>query len=135
MIAKLLLTFALLGTWVYVLTQSGISRLIRMPLYFVIVAGIYFVWLPEQATSLANKLGIGRGADLIFYTWNIISFGVLINVHLKLRRNLNLVTQLARHIAMVQPYSGPSDSPSCMTAEGNGSGVAAEKVCQPEPRE
>lgn len=107
MIAKVLLTVALSGAWLYVLIQSGILKLVRLALYCVIAGGIYFVWFPDQASAVANVLGIGRGADLIFYTWIILSFGVLINVHLKLRRNLNLLTQLARHLAIAHPYIAP----------------------------
>ena len=34
-------------------------------------AGLYFVWLPEHATWLAELVGIGRGVDLILYVWFI----------------------------------------------------------------
>lgn len=100
MIAQILFTLALGGAWTYVMVQNRISGLIRLALYAVITAGLFFVWVPQQATHLANMLGIGRGADLIYYTWIIISLAVFINVHLKLRQSMTLVTELARHIAI-----------------------------------
>jgi len=65
------------------------------------------LWFPEDATYLANRIGIGRGADLVFYTWIMFSLGVLINVHIKMRKNVALLTELARHMAIENPYSIP----------------------------
>ncbi len=102
MIAQLLFTLALCGAWIYVMVQTRLSGLVRLAFYAVISAGIFFVWVPQEATRLANLLGIGRGADLVYYIWIIISLAVFINVHLKLRQTLTLVTQLARHIAITE---------------------------------
>jgi hypothetical protein len=56
-------------------------------------------------------VGIGRGVDLILYTWVVISLIMLLNLHLKLRSQLELITLLARKIAIadalraVRPHS------------------------------
>ena len=63
-------------------------------------AGLYFVWFPSHSTQLAELVGIGRGVDLILYIWVCISLIVLLNLHLKLRRQMELVTLLARQLAM-----------------------------------
>jgi len=63
-------------------------------------AGIYFVWVPEHSTQLAELVGIGRGVDLILYIWVCISLIVLLNLHLKLRTQTELITTLARKIAI-----------------------------------
>lgn len=102
MTAQILFTLALCGAWTYVMVQTRLYGPIRFAFYAVITAGTFFVWVPQEATRLANLLGIGRGADLIYYTWIIISLAVFINVHLKLRQTLGLVTQLARHIAITE---------------------------------
>ena len=67
----------------------------------VAAAGIYFVWEPEHSTQLAELVGIGRGVDLILYIWVCISMIVLLNLHLKLRTQTELITTLARKIAIV----------------------------------
>ncbi|XYJ11327.1 DUF2304 family protein [Telluria sp. B2] len=100
MIAQFLFTLALGGAWLYVHGQTRLSGAVRLALYGVIFAGMFFVWLPDESTHIANILGIGRGADMIYYIWMIISLAVVINIHLKLRQNLNLVTELARSIAI-----------------------------------
>ena len=102
MIAQILFTLALGGAWLYVHGQTRLSGAVRLALYAVIFAGLFFVWRPDESTHIANTLGIGRGADMIYYIWMIISLAVVINVHLKLRQNLNLVTELARSIAIAE---------------------------------
>jgi hypothetical protein len=49
---------------------------------------------------LAELAGIGRGVDLIIYTWVVISLLVVLNLHLKLRAQMELITALAREIAI-----------------------------------
>jgi small membrane protein len=44
-----------------------------------VVTGIFFVLYPEMANQLAHFLGIGRGADLIFYL-AMLGFGYLVMV-------------------------------------------------------
>jgi hypothetical protein len=64
------------------------------------LAGLYFVWVPDDSTRLAEFVGIGRGVDLILYTWVGISLIVILNLHLKLRIQLEMITLLARSIAL-----------------------------------
>lgn len=63
-------------------------------------AGLYLVWFPDDANALAHQVGIGRGADLVFYCWTLLSFVLLLNVHLRLREQGRLLTELARKIAI-----------------------------------
>ncbi len=44
-----------------------------------LVTGIFFVLYPEVTNQLAHFLGIGRGADLIFYL-AIMCFGYMVLV-------------------------------------------------------
>jgi hypothetical protein len=44
-----------------------------------LVAGIFLVLYPETTNRLAHYLGIGRGADLIFYM-AVVGFGYLVLV-------------------------------------------------------
>lgn len=105
MIAKICLTTFLGIGLLYVRTQADTSRLIRYTLYLIVASGMYFVWHPNHSTIIANFLGIGRGADLIFYTWMMFSAGVLLNIHLKLRKTLKEFTNLTRYIALMNPVA------------------------------
>jgi hypothetical protein len=112
MIAQSLLTIALVGSLIYILGQKRLLGTIRLSLYIVICAGIFFVWSPDQSTAIANHLGVGRGVDLIYYIWIVLSLAVFINIHLKLRENTTLVTQLVRQIAIAQAQRELADGGS-----------------------
>jgi hypothetical protein len=57
--------------------------------------------MPEHSTQLAELVGIGRGV----YVWVCISLVVLLNLHLKLRTQTELITTLARKIAITDAQS------------------------------
>lgn len=76
------------------------SQLIALIVTFTACAALWLVWFPRHATLLANWVGIGRGVDLILYFWVAISFNILLNLHLKLREQLELITKLTRQIAL-----------------------------------
>jgi hypothetical protein len=69
------------------------------------LVGLYFVWIPSHTTRVAEFIGIGRGADLIMYLWICISLIVLLNLHLKLRLQHEVITALARAIALANAES------------------------------
>ena len=97
MIAQLLLTAFLALVLVYAWSAHRTVPIIGLLASGAALAGLYFVWVPEHATALAAFVGIGRGSDLILYTWVVIS---LLNLHLKLRRQLDMITRLARAVAI-----------------------------------
>jgi hypothetical protein len=77
------------------------------------VGGLYFVWVPSHATRLAEIVGIGRGVDLNFYIWIVISLLLLLNLHLKLRAHMELITVLARELAIANARSHAESSTMC----------------------
>jgi hypothetical protein len=100
MIAQIVLSALLAGILLYAWTEYRRSPAVALLTVFVASAGIYFVWVPEHSTQLAELVGIGRGVDLILYIWVCISLIVLLNLHLKLRTQMELITTLARRIAI-----------------------------------
>ena len=108
MIAQFILTILLAGILLYAWTEYRRSPVVALLTLFVATAGLYFVWLPDHSTQLAELVGIGRGVDLILYTWVCISLIVLLNLHLKLRTQMELITTLARKVALADA-SQPSE--------------------------
>jgi len=100
MIAQFILSILLAGVLVYAWSEYARSPAIAVPAVFVTMAGLYFVWMPEHSTQLAELVGIGRGVDLILYIWVCLSLIVVLNLHLKLRTQMELITVLARKIAL-----------------------------------
>jgi hypothetical protein len=81
--------------------------------------GGYLVWTPEDATAIAHLIGIGRGTDLILYVWVLISLTILLVLYLKTREHFQIITVLARTMALAEARSdsaedtgpGPKDLP------------------------
>jgi hypothetical protein len=103
MIAQFILSMLLAGIVVYAWSEYARSPAVAVVTLLVASAGLYFVWMPEHSTQLAEAVGIGRGVDLILYIWVCLSLIVLVNLHLKLRTQMELITALARKIALAEP--------------------------------
>jgi hypothetical protein len=108
MIAQVIFTLALLTVVLIALAQLAQLPLIGGASICVALFGIYLVWMPEEATHIARFVGVGRGADLIMYVWILISFSVWLLIYLSMREQLQLITSLARNIALKDSFSGPT---------------------------
>jgi hypothetical protein len=95
MIAQALLSLLLAGVLLYAWVEYRRSPVVAVLAVAVSVVGLYFVWVPEHTTRIAEFVGIGRGADLVLYLWLCISLVVLLNLHLKLRTQQESITRLA----------------------------------------
>lgn len=96
----------------YAFLQRKKSRLVSRIISLVALAGMYFVLFPSDATTLANFLGVGRGADLITYCWILISLAICLNLQFKILQLQSNITELTRELALrgaCQPEIAPSD--------------------------
>jgi len=102
MIAQLFLSVLLGLTGLYAWVAARRSPQISALVAAAAAAGLYFVWLPAHATWIAEAVGIGRGVDLILYVWVVISLLAILNLHLTLRAQLELITVLNRRLAIAE---------------------------------
>src|ERR1700733_15218831 len=65
-----------------------------------IAAAIFFILFPDTTNSLAHKLGVGRGADLVFYTSILIFWFVILKLYARIRRLEQIITQVVRKDAL-----------------------------------
>ena len=100
MIAQIILSVLLVSVLFYAWAEYRRSPVVALLSLITTTAGLYFVWFPETSSQLADFVGIGRGADLILYTWACLSLLVVLNLHLKLRTQLELITVLTRSVAL-----------------------------------
>jgi small membrane protein len=100
MIAQLMLSAMLFAVLLYATMTYRQAPIIGLLAVLAAFSGLYFVWVPHHATWLAELAGIRRGVDLFLYVWVVISLIMLLNLHLKLRAQLELITRLARSIAI-----------------------------------
>ena len=109
MIAQVVLTALLCVILLYAWTEYRRSPVVGLIALLAACGGLYFVWLPAHATALAEFAGVGRGVDLIIYTWVVISLLPLLNLHLKLRAQMELITTLAREIAIAKACANKAE--------------------------
>lgn len=109
MIAKIILTLGLLTIFFYAFVQARASSALRVVVYGLVALGTYLVWFPDHSMVVAHWIGIGRGADVVLYLWVILTFLVLLNLHLKIHALTDNLTQIARHLALSSPE--PPDEP------------------------
>jgi small membrane protein len=100
MMIQLILTFCFLLIAIYGWAHIRKMRLVSAGMVLLSVVAIYFIWDPAVTVTLAHLLGIGRGADLVMYFFFVFVVFQLIVLHVKLRAQMSLITQLARRIAI-----------------------------------
>lgn len=87
--------------------------LLKSGLLVVLMLALYFVWRPDDLTSVANVLGIGRGADLVSYVSSLTLLLVILSTAGHARRVDRNLTLLCRHVAIMEaqaPAEGASSS-------------------------
>jgi len=67
-------------------------------LFWLIVGAI--VWWPNLTNIIATNLGIGRGADLIFYFSILILFFLIFRIYIKIEKTERNITKLTRQDAL-----------------------------------
>lgn len=61
--------------------------------------GIFFIVFPDYTNVIAKKLGVGRGADLLFYFCILFFLFVILKLFSRLRRLEEKFTELIRQQA------------------------------------
>jgi len=100
MIAQFLLSAGLLVCLFYAISLGRSSVFLRLGFFLTVVGGFVAIWLPETTNIVADLVGIGRGADLIIYLWILLSFFLILKLHIAMRAQSETMTKLARHIAL-----------------------------------
>jgi hypothetical protein len=102
---QVMLIVALLGTTVYLVRSTPSAKHLairRLLVLMALVAGVVVVVWPGLLSWFANLVGIGRGADLLFY---LVIVAGLIYVVNEYKRSVQLAranTQLAREITLTE---------------------------------
>lgn len=111
MIAQVVLSLLLMVVAIYAGNERRRSPVVAGLSISAALAGLYFTWVPDHATDVALWAGVGRGVDLVLYIWVCITLIVLLNLHLKIRTQMELITILARTIALADVRSRPVEKP------------------------
>jgi len=64
-----------------------------------LICGIFII-KPDWAQIIANYLGVGKATDLLLFMSFIIGIFISLTIHIKIKKMHQLITKLARHIAL-----------------------------------
>ncbi len=64
------------------------------------VAAGALVWVPQVTNKLAGFLGVGRGADAVFYIAIVLLFYLLFRVHGRIEQLEHQLNELVKKIAL-----------------------------------
>jgi len=73
----------------------------------ILLAGIATLW-PKLTGRVAGALGIGRGADLVFYCAVVVMMIGFWLTYMRLRHLRRELTLLVRHIALLEAQENPT---------------------------
>jgi hypothetical protein len=116
-VIKLLLSALLFSCAILAFVHRSRARGVTLVITAVAIIGIVFVWNQEITNTLANQVGIGRGADLILYLFISISFGVSTLLYMRIIELQEHVTILTREIALL---NASYENDSCASAGQDG---------------
>ncbi len=117
MTIQLLLTVGVLAVLFYAVTHRRQTPAIAFIISIGSMVGCFFVWFPATANAVAHFVGVGRGADLVFYCWLVISAGATLNLHIKARSAQSQFTTLVRELALASPRMPNSDQGGELSGE------------------
>ena len=83
-----------LGLYMYIRLRSTIVDVLLIFLF--VVAGVFLVLFNEYSDKIAHWFGVGRGADLIFYTGFLFLFFLVLKLYARIRKMEQNLTELVR---------------------------------------
>jgi len=102
---QVILIVALIGIGVYLVRSTPSPRHLairRLLVLVALLAGVVMVVWPGLLSWLAELVGIGRGADLLFYLAIVAGLLYVVNEYKRSVQLARANTQLAREIALTE---------------------------------
>lgn len=90
----LIASFVFIALYYFVRLRNRLSDLLL--LLFLVVLAVLFVMFPEWTNKIAHRLGVGRGADLIFYTCIVLFVFAVLKMYSRIRKLERITTELLR---------------------------------------
>ena len=85
---------------VYFFVRLHNSVLDILLLLALVSAAVVFIFFPDATNRIAHKLGVGRGADLVFYLSIVIFWFVILKLYVRIRKLEKIVTDVVRKDAI-----------------------------------
>lgn len=97
---QIILISGLLLTWLlyFIRRRNTIADIIVLAV--IIGVAVTFILLPEWTNVIAHKLGVGRGADMVFYLCILLFCFIVLKLYARLRKLEQMITELLRKEAL-----------------------------------
>jgi small membrane protein len=97
---KILLITGTLFVGLYFFIRLRNSLFDLLLLFLLIATAIVFVIFPDLTNQLAHWLGVGRGADLVFYVSILIFWFAILKLYARVRKLEQYITTIIRKDAL-----------------------------------
>ena len=97
---QIVLITAVVLVAIYFFVRLHNSILDFLLLLAMVTAALVFIFLPDLTNTVAHKLGVGRGADFIFYLSIVIFWFVIIKLYVRIRKLEKIITDVVRKDAL-----------------------------------
>ena len=99
---QLLLISGVVIIFAYYISRFRNALVDLITLFLFAGLGIFFILFPEYTNKIAHKLGVGRGADLLFYSCILFFLFIILKLFARIRRLEDKMTELVRQQAKDQ---------------------------------
>ena len=98
---QLLLIVGVIGIFIYYILRVRSALLDLLLLGLLSGLAIFFILFPDHTNTIAQKLGVGRGADLLFYCCILLFLFIIVKLFARLRRMVASLTELVLQISLI----------------------------------
>lgn len=95
-IIQVILSVGVLLIFFYSYKRLRSSYIDAILILLFLTTGLLFIFFPELSNRVAHFLGVGRGADMVFYLSILFFAFLIIKLYAKTRRLEKMITKLIR---------------------------------------
>jgi hypothetical protein len=99
---KYFLVAVLIGFMFYLLLLPRLDTLRKGVIFLLTLTMLLFAIQPDWSTTVAQRVGISRGVDLLFYLSHLMLFFIAFAYYLKFKRMEARFTKFVRQLALDQ---------------------------------
>ncbi len=103
---QVILIGGVVAIFVYYISRFRNAFIDLLILFLFSGLAIFFILFPEKTNLVAQKVGVGRGADLLFYCCILFFLFILIKLFARIRRLEKTLTELVRKQAKDNATTG-----------------------------
>ena len=89
---------AFIAVYYFIMLRNSLFDIILLLL--MIGVAITLVLFPDISNDIAHRLGVGRGADLVFYTSILIFWFIILKLYARIRKLEQTITEVVRKDAI-----------------------------------